>query len=75
MATTMRFFDIAQGQDAECIWARQCDCNTPIPRHGDEVVLGDDVDYIGHVTHVNYWYVNDSETYIEVWLNLEDLPE
>lgn len=75
MATTMRFFDVSQGQDAEILWTQPCDANTPIPSPGDEVLLGADFEYVGHVTHLSYWYEDYDTVMIEVWLNIEEVSE
>lgn len=75
MAVTMRFFDVTQGDDAEALWIQSLDSNTPIPRPGDEVLLGADFEYVGHVTHLSYWYEDYDTVMVEVWLNLKELPE
>ena len=77
MSSTMRFFDVAQGDDAEALWIQSLDSNTPIPRTGDEVLLGGDLDfeYVGHVAHLRYWYEDYDTVMVEVWLNLKELPE
>lgn len=75
MAVTMRFFDVTQGNDAEAIWIQPLDGNTPIPRPGDEVLFGADFEYVGHVTHLSYWYEDYDTVMVEVLLNLKELPE
>lgn len=75
MAVTMRFLDVTQGDDAEALWIQFLDSNTPIPRPGDEVLLGADLEYVGHVAHLSYWYEDYDTVMVNVWLNLKELPE
>ena len=60
MNSTMRFFN-ADG-DGTCLWQCPITTTTPIPRHGDEVTLGEDIQYEGFVTNVALWYSEDGDT-------------
>nr|DAH60857.1 MAG TPA: hypothetical protein [Caudoviricetes sp.] len=57
MEGIMRFFN-ADG-DGTCLWQCPITPTTPIPRHGDEVTCGSDIEYEGFVTNVALWYRKD----------------
>ena len=64
MNNTMRFFN-ADG-DGTCLWLCPITPTTPIPRHGDEVTLGEDIEYEGFVTNVALWYNEDGNTVADI---------
>lgn len=57
MNSIMRFFN-ADG-DGTCLLHCPITPTTPLPRHGDEVTLGCDIEYEGFVTNVALWYRED----------------
>lgn len=64
MDSIMRFFN-ADG-DGTCLWQCHITPTTPIPRHGDEVTLGEDIEYEGFVTNVALWYSEDGDTMADI---------
>lgn len=64
MNSTMRFFN-ADG-DGTCLWQCPITPTTPLPRHGDEVTLGEDIEYEGFVTNVALWYSEDGDTMADI---------
>lgn len=64
MDSIVRFFN-ADG-DGTCLWQRPITPTTPIPRHGDEVALGSDIEYEGFVTNVALWYREDGGTIADI---------
>lgn len=64
MNSTLRFFN-ADG-DSTCLWHCPITPTTPIPRYGDEVTLGADIDYIGFVTGVNLWSNKEGRTMADI---------
>lgn len=64
MDSIMRFFN-ADG-DGTCLWHCPITPTTPIPRHGDEVTLGSDIEYEGFVTNVSLWYSEDGDTMADI---------
>ena len=64
MDSIMRFFS-ANG-DGTCLWHCPITPTTPIPRHGDEVTLGCDIEYEGFVTNVSLWYRENGRTIADI---------
>lgn len=64
MNSTMRFFN-ADG-DGTYLWQCPITPTTPIPHHGDEVTLGEDIEYEGFVTNVALWYSEDGDTMADI---------
>lgn len=61
----MRFFN-ADSNNGTCLWHCPITPTTPIPRHGDEVTLGCDIEYEGFVTNVSLWYSEDGGTIADI---------
>lgn len=64
MNSVMRFFN-ADG-DGTCLWQCPITHTTPVPRHGDEVTLGEDIEYEGFVTNVTLWYSEDGGAMVDI---------
>lgn len=64
MDSIMRFFNA--DWNGACLWQCPIMPTTPIPRHGDEVTLGEDVEYHGFVTNVMLWYSEDGDTMADI---------
>lgn len=63
-SSIMRFFN-ADG-DGTCLWYCPVTQTTPIPRHGDTVTLGSDIEYAGFVTNVALWYRKDGHAIADI---------